>query len=55
MKIIRSLILIVAFTGATYAGEMVQPYAPPTPPQNATIDAVKQVLASLLQSFLILR
>jgi hypothetical protein len=55
MKIIRSLILIVAFTGATYAGEMVQPYAPPIPPQDATVNAVQQVLVSLLQSFLTLR
>jgi hypothetical protein len=55
MKIIRSLILIVAFTGATYAGEMVQPYAPPTPPENATVNAVKQVLASFLQRLLTLR
>lgn len=55
MKIIRSLILIVAFTGATYAGEMVQPDTPPPPPPNATVNAVKQVLASFLQSFLTLR
>lgn len=54
MKIIKSLILIVVLAGATYAGEMVQPLAPPAPPQSTT-NAVTQMLVVIFQSFLPLR
>jgi hypothetical protein len=37
MRILKSLMLTLVLSGATYAGEMAQPFAPPAPsPETST-------------------
>lgn len=56
MKIVKSLILVLTLTAATYAGEMVQPLVPPPPAtEQAAQSPVTDILIVIVQSVLSLR
>jgi hypothetical protein len=56
MKIVKSLILILVLTGATYAGDMptfgATAVSPPAPSQKASNGAVATILVAIVQNLM---
>jgi hypothetical protein len=56
MRIVKSLILVVMLTGATYAGDMLQPVPPPIPlgiTRPTTADKATEMLVAIVQNLLL--
>jgi hypothetical protein len=62
MKVLKSLMLLLTLTGATYAGEILQPGPPPPPPsapaeitEPTMADKAADILVAVVQNLLALR